>query len=83
MDNKFKTKRYDLFWLAKNKHEIAELKRVIIENGLEDKLESYPKSPKDFHQEALDWFSSKGIEVDDKEDVKSKKLFEKVVVPEV
>ena len=73
MDAKFKTKRYDLYWIEKQKWELAELKRVVRENELEEKLEAFPKSQMDFHEDAVVWFEVKGIKVDVSEDVKKEK----------
>lgn len=73
MDNKFKTKRYDLYWLEKQKHELAELKRVVEEAGLSEKLIAFPKSQMDYHEDAINWFEVRDIIVDSSEDVKKPK----------
>jgi hypothetical protein len=73
MENKFKVKRYDLYWIEKQKFEIQELKRVIEENKLTDQLKLFPKVQMDFHEDAINWFKVRDIEVDYSEDIKKPK----------
>jgi len=77
MENKFKVKRYDLYWIEKQKYEIQELKRVIEENKLENQLKPFDKTQMDFHEDAINWFEVRGIEVDYSEDKKKDKAIAK------
>ena len=73
MDNKFKTKRYDLYWIEKQKHELKELRRVVEKAGLESELIPFNKGIADFHEDAVNWFEVRGIKVDSQEDIKKPK----------
>lgn len=43
-----KQKQYDRWYVAKQKHDWNELKRVVHENGLEDQLQPFPHTKDEF-----------------------------------
>jgi hypothetical protein len=79
--SKFTVKRYDLYWIEKQKFEVQELKRVVAEAGLEAKLIAFPKSQADFQEEAINWFEVRGIEVDTSEPSKKFKASPVTISP--
>ncbi len=79
--SKFTIKRYDLFWIEKQKYELQDLKRVVAEAGLESKKIAFPKTQMDFQEDAIAWFQVRGIEVDTSEPVKKFKASPVTISP--
>lgn len=48
LEKKEKQKAYDKWYLAKARHELKEMKRIIRENGLENQIQSFTDNKEDY-----------------------------------